>query len=422
MNLYELKNKTLADDNFLKQMSYKLNDSDERASFFNWVSKIGNHWQEKPTPYEIIRKMVNKTSLQNKTILVLFNIEFLHVLVDEQKVNLSDIVFISDNKIEQLCAIKIFKVQSYILDDFSVPALKKIITGIDMKFDLVFSNPPYNGNVDVKILNEIIHTASEFIIVHPSTWLIDIKNRNSTFNKFKITTKSKIKSVDLFNGNDIFGIQLEVPCAIIHYHNNLINQKIFLTDGNSFTEIENSDDITKFGSNWLELVKPFYENILKYNIANDNLWSHRLLDINVLDTNKKYCQLTAMMNGFTKGSSKLSDKFYSLTMKNFQGNIGIRNTNPLRDGLKEPSMPTFEFLTDKEVINFLNYCQTDFVRFCLCIYKNSANIIYGEIDLVPWLDFTEEWDDEKLFKKFDVSQELQDYIREFLPDYHGIRN
>jgi hypothetical protein len=421
MNLYKLKNKTLADDNFLKQMSYKLNDSDERASFFNWVSKLGNHWQENPTPYDIIRKMVSKTSLQNKKILVLFNIEFLHVLVDEQKVNSSDIVFISDNKIEQLCAIKIFKVQSYKLSDFSVPALKKLIAGLDMKFDVVFSNPPYNGNIDIKILNEIIDIADEFVVVHPSTWLIDIKNRNSTFNKFKITTKSKIKSVDLFNGNDIFGIQLEVPCAIIHYNNNLINQKIFLSDGKNYTEIENADDITKFGSKWLELIKPFYQNIQKYNAVNENLWSHRLLDINDIDTNKKYCQLTAMMNGFTKGASKLSDKFYSLTMKNFQGNIGIRNTNPLRDGLIEPSMPTFKFSTDKEVINFLNYCQTDFVRFCLCIYKNSANIIYGEIDLIPWLDFTEEWNDDKLFAKFDVSQELQDYIRDFLPDYHGIR-
>ena len=33
----------------------------------------------------------------------------------------------------------------------------------------------------------------------------------------------------------------------------------------------------------------------------------------------------------------------------------------------------------------------------------------------------EEWDDDKLFAKFDVSQELQDYIRDFLPDFHGIR-
>jgi hypothetical protein len=392
-----------------------------RIVFFETLTKHPENWQQNPTPFEIVRKMLDKTSLENKKILVLFNIEFLQVLIEERTINPKNIYYIADNELEYLSGTKIFKVQSYKLSDFSVPALKKLIAGIDMKFDLVFSNPPYNGNVDVKILNDIIHTGEEFVVVHPSTWLIDIKNRNSTFNKFKQTTKLKIKSVDLFNGNDIFGIQLEVPCAIIHYHNNLVNQKIFLSDGKNNTEIESSDDITKFGSKWLEIIKPFYQNILNYNSENENLWSHRLHDINLINSNKKYCQLTAMMNGFTKGASKLSDKFYSLTMKNFQGNIGIRNTNPLRDGMIEPSLPTFEFSTDEEVVNFLNYCQTDFVRFCLSIYKNSANIIYGEIDLVPWLDFTEEWNDEKLFKKFDVPKELQDYIREFLPDYHGIR-
>lgn len=127
------------------------------------------------------------------------------------------------------------------------------------------------------------------------------------------------------------------------------------------------------------------------------------------------------MNGFTKGSSRLSDKFYSLTMKTYDNNIGIRNHSPLRDNLVEPAMPVFEFDTEQEQINFLKYCQTDFVRFCLCIYKNSANMIYGEMELIPWLDFNEEWDDAKLFEKFNVPVELQNYIREFLPDYHGIR-
>jgi hypothetical protein len=127
------------------------------------------------------------------------------------------------------------------------------------------------------------------------------------------------------------------------------------------------------------------------------------------------------MNGFTKGKSVLADKFYTIAMKEGDGNIGIRNHKPLRKDMVEPAMPTFRFNTEVEQRNFLNYCRTDFVRFCLALYKNSANIIYGEINLVPWLDFTEEWDDEKLFKKFNVSQELQDYIREFLPDYHGIR-
>ena len=290
-----------------------------------------------------------------------------------------------------------------------------------MKFDVVFSNPPYNGNIDIKILNEIIDIADEFVVVHPSTWLIDIKNRNHTFNKFKKTTKSIIKSVDLFNGNDIFGIQLEVPCAIIHYNRQLNNNKITLFDGKKMTQITDADDITKFGSYWTDLIKPFYLELTKYNQLNSNLWSNRILDISNIRSDKFYCQLTAMMNGFTKGSSKLADKFYSLTMKQYHENLGIRNNNTLRVNMVEPALPTFEFDSEIEAINFLKYCQTDFVRFCLCIYKNSANIIYGEIDLVPWLDFTEEWDDDKLFAKFNVSQDLQNYIREFLPDYHGIR-
>jgi len=85
VNYNELKTKSLSDDNFAKQMSCKLSDSDERASFFTWISSLGIHWQENPTPYEIIRKMVSKTSLNDKHILVLFNIEFLHILIDEKK-------------------------------------------------------------------------------------------------------------------------------------------------------------------------------------------------------------------------------------------------------------------------------------------------------------------------------------------------
>lgn len=290
-----------------------------------------------------------------------------------------------------------------------------------MKFDLVFSNPPYNSNIDIKILNEIIDVADEFVVVHPSTWLIDIKNRNSTFKKFKKTTQSVIQSVDLFNGNDIFGIQLEVPCAIIHYNHKINNDYIVLSEGNKITKISNSDDITKFGSVWIDLIKPFYISLIIFNEKHPNIWSRRITDISKIHNDKYYCQLTAIMNGFTKGSSKLADKFYSLTMKKYDDNLGIRNHNTLRVNMVEPALPTFEFNTEIEAINFLKYCQTDFVRFCLSIYKNSANIIYGEIDLIPWLDFTEEWDDDKLFKKFNVSQELQDYIRDFLPDYYSIR-
>ena len=46
----------------------------------------------------------------------------------------------------------------------------------------------------------------------------------------------------------------------------------------------------------------------------------------------------------------------------------------------------------------------------------------GEMEIIPWMDFTQSWDDEKLFKYFDIDQKTQNYIREFLPDYYGLRS
>jgi hypothetical protein len=57
----------------------------------------------------------------------------------------------------------------------------------------------------------------------------------------------------------------------------------------------------------------------------------------------------------------------------------------------------------------------------LAILKNGKNAAVGEMDLIPWLDFTQSWDDEKLFAHFNIDQVTQDYIRAFLPDYYGIR-
>ena len=412
MNLYELKNKTLADDNFLKQMSYKLNDSDERASFFNWVSKLGNHWQENPTPYSLIRKMVSKTSLQNKKILVLFNIEFLHILVDEQKVNSSDVVFISDNKIEQLCAVKIFKVQSYNLDEFSVPALKKMITGIDMKFDLVFSNPPYTNNVDIKILSELVGISEEIIAIHPSTWLIDCKYGTKFTVDFRNQIKDSLKSVEMFNGNPVFNIGLYVPTVITHI-NSKHSGNIDISFFNENYNLSDIFDISKYGEKWITLVKPFFESIKTYQSINDVK-----IDAENPPADKFFVQM-ARIRGHVNLSAKsdsskiAQDDFYTMVMKSTNDNKGIRKTNQ--------NPPTFAFDSEQEQYNFIEYLKTDFARFCLSIYKNGVSLVGGELGLIPWLDFKEEWDDEKLFEKFDVSQELQDYIREFLPDYYGIR-
>ena len=385
-----------------------------RIVFFETLTKHPENWQQNPTPLCIVRKMLDKTSLEDKKILVLFNIEFLQVLVEERKINPENIYYIADNELEYLSAIKIFKVQSYKLSDFSVPALKNLIAGIDMKFDVVFSNPPYNKSIDIKILSEVYDVADEIIAIHPSTWLLDTKGTYNTYVTFRNKINRHVKSFELFNGNSAFGgIVVNTPIVISHINKN-VNSNIRIDYFNDVFETENISDVTKFGSSWISLIKPFMSKLKEQISVCGSVWENKV-EATSTDDSKFYCQLADIIGNInitSKTFQMVKDDFYTLTIKNSQNNIGIRKTTIAN---------TYCFNADTERTNFLRYCETDFVRFCLALTKNNTHVDTGEMKNIPWLDFTEEWNDDKLFAKFDVSQELQDYIRDFLPDYYGIR-
>lgn len=85
--------------------------------------------------------MVAKTITEQKNVLVLFNIEFLEVLVNELQVENIKIYYIADNELEHLTATNVFKVNSYLLSDFTTTALRNLIKSIKMNFDIVFPIP-----------------------------------------------------------------------------------------------------------------------------------------------------------------------------------------------------------------------------------------------------------------------------------------
>ena len=139
-----------------------------------------------------------------------------------------------------------------------------------MKFDLVFSNPPYNQSVDIRILQEIVPIANEIVIVHPATWLLNIKGKNSLFENFRETINSHTKSLELFNGNPVFNIDIFVPCVITHIdqkHNGLRSVK----DLTEHYSVDLVTDVSLFGSKWVGLVKPFKAKLESYVRQNKSL-------------------------------------------------------------------------------------------------------------------------------------------------------
>ena len=68
------------------------------------------------------------------------------------------------------------------------------------------------------------------------------------------------------------------------------------------------------------------------------------------------------------------------------------------------------FDSEKEATNLYNYLKTKFVRFLILQASSSIMIAKGSFCLVPTQDFTYDWTDEDLYKKYGLNQEEIDFI------------
>ena len=64
----------------------------------------------------------------------------------------------------------------------------------------------------------------------------------------------------------------------------------------------------------------------------------------------------------------------------------------------------------KETLNSLKYIKTKFFRALLFFNRHSLNISQSSFDLIPLQDFTKEWTDEELYKKYGLTEEEIAYI------------
>jgi hypothetical protein len=132
------------------------------------------------TPLELAEEMTSKIILKNKSILVLFNVEFVADLVYNKKVKPNQITFYSDNSKKTELVRFLF-------------GIKKVIDQLNttMKFDVVIGNPPYDDptNHGRKLWTLFSQTAFSLvkdngyiIFVTPSGW---IESNSSAFKKVR---------------------------------------------------------------------------------------------------------------------------------------------------------------------------------------------------------------------------------------------
>lgn len=268
----------------------------------------------------------------------------------------------------------------------------------------------------ILILNHLLKNklAKEIVFVHPSAWLLSNKDGAAIFKESKDLAEKYLKNVKMFNGNNVFGIKQFTPCMISHFKTDGNNQQINIKYFEDKFQASSVDDITVFGSKWF-YIKNIYNKMLNI-CKKDNIHNHRIKSGNF----NYYAQIAGVRGSVSSPHSQtnklISDDFYTMITKTSKEN------KELTKNIDSAGKITYGFNTELERNNFIDYLKTDFARICLSFLKVNGNNHRGELKLISWLDFTQHWDDEKLFKYFDVDVETQNYIKSFLPDFYNIRD
>lgn len=65
---------------------------------------------------------------------------------------------------------------------------------------------------------------------------------------------------------------------------------------------------------------------------------------------------------------------------------------------------------EQQARNLVSYVSTKFFRFLISLIKNTQNISRGVFSYVPVQDYNESWSDEKLYDKYGITKEEQEFI------------
>lgn len=273
------------------------------------------------------------------------------------------------------------------------------------KFDVVFSNPPYNKNKDLKILKSLFeeHISNNIVFIHPSGYLLDKKFKTKLYNYIRNT--NYLESVNMFWGNKLFGIKLFSPCCISVWNTNKTTDECSVTD-NAISHTKYTCKINSIS------IHPAAVNIWKPVIkCNKNLITELTPPGQLSDYSVKF----ALIRGHVYDSGGYMDDFFTLICKEIETN---KCGQSFEFGDHVHMKLHWSFNNETERVNFINYCKTKIVRFILSCIKVGGHIDSGELEVIPWLDFTKEWNDAKLCEEFNINNKLWNYINNFIPDYY----
>jgi hypothetical protein len=370
------------------------------------------------TPYQLCAEIVGKVGIEideQKRWLIIANLEFVIVLkryFAERKWNFDTVTFATpcDTKAEvaKILGIKNIVKYSYEkLKEWQMSEKKK-------EFDVIIGNPPYKKGLHLVFLEESIKMLSnsgKLIFIHPSEWLIQLKEngKGKKYNTLRTSLSSFVKSIEFRSAFLEMNIGMYAPLCILFLDKNKISTDLIYFENNCPPYGKKNISKLSFSCKALSEINPWAN-------AND-----------ILEITNKIC----LKNNIRRNIRQPNGSFF-VNLSNFSGNGSvelqyydgiirktlnmfniINNTSNFvsREPLfakaqnrkhsvhkkttgKEKSWVAFK--TEIEAINFLKFVtKSKLIKFLITIYKIDQ-YAYGIFEYLPFLDFSQEWTDDKI--------------------------
>lgn len=286
---------------------------------------------------------------------------------------------------------------------------------INMMFDVIIGNPPYSRGLHLKIIKkafDLLNDGGMMSVIHPASFALGKNSEPNKNYKDVIDIVEKYEStLTLFNAKSRFSnINFDGILSITEV-TKVINKKIVvenkhIDDSNTYVT-ESVGNIYHHGSQIPVSIRKKIENQGNPTI---NQKSYKFIKNSPLWVKVNY------IAGNLDSEGNKRDDYYCLFYKEYQDSL---------DDLISDDINTFNrntgisVETHEEAINMLNYFKTKFCRFALSLNKIGTTIWTGKIlDSVPYLDFTETWNDEKLYNYFNLNKDEINYIENFISKFY----
>ena len=330
-----------------------------------------------------------------------------------------------------------------------------------MKFDVIIGNPPYqksdgggSGDSAIPIYNKFIENAikmnpSFISMIIPSRWLTGGRSLSS-FREQLLNDKRMKVIIDYKNSKECFpsvnvggGIMYFLwdkhysgKCNYKQMQNN-IEISSMARDLNQF-DIFVRDNIA-LGTLYkiLKNEKSFYEDKVStrrpFNLSRTNEQEEKFMDYEIdyfKGSLKLYGNKLSLKkdSNISNGIAYLEHKFVNKNIDKIDkhkviipkaggtNSTGVILPTPFYAEPNSICSQTYlvvdSFSNKKEALNLIEFIKTKFFRFLVSLAKNTHNCTRGVYKFVPVLPMDQEWTDEKLYKRYNLTQEEINYIEE----------